>query len=102
MNFFRKKDHIFASFAESELRDNPEKFKSSLLSLLPVNKDMEIRLSIVNVDDLPAGITAVITGFSVLLRSLESRLIVTVNEKLQELLLEFNMDQELILKKAEE
>jgi len=102
MNFFRKKDHIFASFAEAQLKENPEKLKNNLLSLLPVNKDMEIRLSLANVDDISAGSAGAITGFSDTLRSLESRLVVTVNEKLYTLFSELNLDQVLTLKIAQE
>ncbi len=102
MNFFRKKDHIFASFGDSEIRDNPEKMKANLLSLLPVNAGMEIRLNLVNADDLPAGIAGLLTGFSALLRSMDSRLVITVNEKLSALLSDFNLEQSLVIKTVQE
>ncbi len=46
MNFFRKKDKIFASFKKEELLSSHEKLRSNLLSLQPVPVNTDVRLNV--------------------------------------------------------
>lgn len=64
MNFFRKKESIFASFSAAELKDPGETLGKNLLSLLPVKEGMELRLNVSEVNDIPLTTVAILISFS--------------------------------------
>lgn len=84
MNFFRKKDHIFVSFVESELKDSDRKLRENLLGLFPIHQGTEVRLNIVDAADIPLKSLAVLISFAARLHSEGIHIVLVANPAVAE------------------
>ena len=68
MNFFRKKDRIFASFKKEELLSTDGKIAGSLLSLQSIPASTEVRLNIAEAETLSLKALGCILAFGKLMQ----------------------------------